>query len=92
MLVISDEPQIQRLLAVTLEANGYRVAAARTGREGLEAAAHQRRDIIILDLGLPDLNGIEVLKQLREWTQTPVVVDHAEQRGMMMADFMRKKK
>jgi two-component system KDP operon response regulator KdpE len=74
VLVIDDEPQIQRLLAVTLEANGYRVAAARTGREGIEAAANQRRDIIILDLGLPDLNGIEVLKQLREWTQTPVVV------------------
>lgn len=74
MLVIDDEPQIQRLLAVTLEANGYRVAAAGTGREGLAAAAHQRRDIIILELGLPDLNGIEVLKQLREWTQTPVVV------------------
>ncbi len=73
-LVIDDEPQIQRLLAITLEANGYRVSSAENGQDGLAAAAQRRHDIIILDLGLPDLNGVVVLKQIRGWTQTPVVV------------------
>ncbi len=73
-LVIDDEPQIQRLLTLALEANGYRVSNARAGREGLAIAAQQRHDVIILDLGLPDISGDEVLKQLREWTQTPVVI------------------
>jgi two-component system KDP operon response regulator KdpE len=73
-LLIDDEPQILRLLTITLEANGYRVATAASGQEGIAAAAQRRHDIIILDLGLPDLNGIAVLKQLREWTQTPVII------------------
>jgi two-component system KDP operon response regulator KdpE len=73
-LVIDDEPQIQRLLGITLEANGYRVATADNGEAGLAAAAQHRHDIIILDLGLPDLNGIAVLQRLRSWTQTPVIV------------------
>jgi two-component system KDP operon response regulator KdpE len=73
-LVIDDEPQIQRLLGITLEANGYRVATADTGEAGLAAAAQHRHDIIILDLGLPGLNGIAVLQRLRSWTQTPVIV------------------
>lgn len=74
ILVIDDEPQIQRLLTITLEAQGYRVAIAGTGKDGLEATAQRRRDLIILDLGLPDLNGTSVLKQIREWTQTPVII------------------
>lgn len=73
-LVIDDEPQIQRLLNITLEAAGYRVTVAATGQEGLVIAAQRRHDLIILDLGLPDVGGIAVLKQLREWTQTPVVI------------------
>jgi two-component system KDP operon response regulator KdpE len=73
-LVIDDEPQIQRLLTITLESNGYRVATAASGQEGLTLAAQRRHDVIILDLGLPDLNGVLVLKHLRGWTQTPVVV------------------
>jgi two-component system, OmpR family, KDP operon response regulator KdpE len=74
VLVIDDEPQIQRLLTITLEANGYHVTNASSGQEGLAAAALNSHDIVILDLGLPDINGIAVLKQLREWTQTPVIV------------------
>jgi len=74
VLVIDDEPQIQRLLTITLEANGYRVTTSGSGQEGLAIAAQQRHDAIILDLGLPDLSGIEVLKRLREWTQTPVII------------------
>lgn len=74
ILVIDDEVQIQRLLTIALEASGYRVATAGEGRQGITAAAQHRYDAIILDLGLPDINGIEVLKNLREWTQTPVIV------------------
>jgi two-component system, OmpR family, KDP operon response regulator KdpE len=73
-LVIDDEPQIQRLLTITLEANGYRVTTAGSGRDGLATAAQRRHDVIILDLGLPDLSGISVLKQIREWTQTPIII------------------
>jgi two-component system, OmpR family, KDP operon response regulator KdpE len=73
-LVIDDEPQIQRLLTIALEANGYRVTTMGSGQEGLAAAAQRRYDVIILDLGLPDLDGVVVLKQIRGWTQTPVVV------------------
>ncbi|HXS68519.1 MAG TPA: response regulator [Candidatus Polarisedimenticolia bacterium] len=73
-LVIDDEPQIQRLITSVLEAQGYRVATAGTGREGLTTIARQRHDLIILDLGLPDVGGIDVLKQIREWTQTPVII------------------
>ncbi|HXT40411.1 MAG TPA: response regulator, partial [Candidatus Angelobacter sp.] len=67
-LVVDDEPQIRRLLAVSLEANGYRVTTANNGNEGMVLAAQHRPDVIILDLGLPDLSGLEVLKRLREWT------------------------
>lgn len=74
VLVIDDETQIQRLLAVALQANGYRVSTAATGQEGVAAAAQRRYDVIVLDLGLPDMNGIQVLRSLREWTATPVVV------------------
>jgi two-component system KDP operon response regulator KdpE len=73
-LVIDDEPQIQRLLTITLEANGYRVASAGNGKEGLATAAKRQHDVIILDLGLPDVGGLSVLKQIREWTQTPVII------------------
>ena len=65
-LLIDDEPQILRLLTITLEAGGYRVTTAASGQEGIALAAQRRHDIIILDLGLPDLSGIQVLKQLRE--------------------------
>jgi len=73
-LVIDDEPQIRRLLTVALEANGYLIETAAAGQDGLVRAAQQRHDIILLDLGLPDLGGLEVLQRLREWTQTPVVI------------------
>jgi two-component system KDP operon response regulator KdpE len=74
VLVIEDEPQMQRLLTIALEASGYRVATASTGQEGLGMVARHRHDIILLDLGLPDVSGLLVLRQLREWTQTPVII------------------
>ena len=74
VLVIDDEIQIRRLLHIGLEAGGYRVFAAATGQEGLAEAAHRRPDIIVLDLGLPDMDGVTVLTRLREWTNVPVLV------------------
>ncbi len=74
VLVIDDEVQIRRLLRVTLEANGYKVIEAATGKDGLAEAAQRHPDVILLDLGLPDLDGLSVLKRLREWSQTPVVI------------------
>ena len=74
VLVIDDEPQIRRLLTVTLEANAYRVLSATSGQEGLVLAAQHRPGVVILDLGLPDLAGREVLRRLREWSSVPVII------------------
>lgn len=74
VLVIDDEVQIRRLLRVCLERNGYQVAEAGTGEEGIGEAARCAPDAVLLDLGLPDMDGLEVLKRLREWTQAPVLV------------------
>jgi two-component system, OmpR family, KDP operon response regulator KdpE len=74
ILVIDDEAPIRRLLRLTLEPQGYRIHEAETGQLGLQEAAARRPDAIILDLGLPDMDGVAVLKRLREWSQTPVLV------------------
>ena len=74
VLVVDDEIQIRRLLRVTLEAGGYDVSEAETGQLGLGEAAGVRPDGIVLDLGLPDMDGKEVLRRLREWSQVPVLV------------------
>ena len=74
VLIVDDEPQIRRLLTVTLEANAYRVLAAASGQEGVVLAAQHRPALVILDIGLPDLSGQEVLRRLREWSNTPVIV------------------
>ncbi|HMG82196.1 MAG TPA: response regulator [Ferruginibacter sp.] len=74
ILVIDDEIQIRKLLEITLESSGYKVAKANTAKEGLAAAATASSDMIILDLGLPDENGHAVLKKLREWYVKPVII------------------
>ena len=74
ILIIDDEPPIRRLLRLTLEPHGYRIYEAGNGQLGLQEAAGRRPDVIILDLGLPDMDGVAVLKRLREWSQTPVLV------------------
>jgi len=74
VLVIDDELQIRRLLRICLEGNGYRVLEAATGQEGITQAAQYHPDMVLLDLGLPDMDGVAVLKRLREWSQVPVVV------------------
>lgn len=74
ILVIDDELEIRRFLRVTLEANGYRVAEASTGKDGIYQASTMRPDIIVLDLGLPDMDGLTVLNRIREWSKVPVII------------------
>jgi two-component system KDP operon response regulator KdpE len=73
-LIIDDEVQIRRLLRVVLEGENYQVHEAENGEQGLMEVAGRRPDIILLDLGLPDKDGLEVLKRLREWSEAPVLV------------------
>ena len=74
ILVIEDEEPLKRFLRATLRSQDYRVIDASTGEAGLQSAAAERPDLILLDLGLPDVDGIEVTRRLREWTATPVIV------------------
>jgi two-component system KDP operon response regulator KdpE len=74
ILIIDDEVQIRRLLEITLSANGYKISEASTGKEGLTLAASVQPILIILDLGLPDTDGLDILKKLREWYQKPVII------------------
>jgi two-component system KDP operon response regulator KdpE len=74
ILVIEDDPQIRRFLRATLVDNGYNYLDANTAQDGLRLAGLQHPDLIILDLGLPDLDGLEVARRLREWTSTPIIV------------------
>lgn len=74
ILVVEDEPQMQRLLRTALAAEGYRVVEASTGREALALARTNNPDLVLLDLGLPDLDGMEVTRQLREWATMPILV------------------
>lgn len=74
VLVIDDEPQIRRLLRHALEGLDWRVFEAATGREGISETASRLPDLVILDLGLPDITGFNVLARLREWTSVPVLI------------------
>lgn len=74
ILVIDDEPQIRRFLDISLRAQGYVVALAESGHAGLAELAAQGADLVVLDIGLPDLDGHEVLRELRQWSQVPVIM------------------
>ena len=74
VLVIDDEPQIRKFVDISLRSQGYATLLAATGTEGLALLASQGADIVVLDLGLPDMDGQAVLKELRQWSQVPVVV------------------
>jgi len=73
-LIIDDEVQIRKLLRMALEARGYTVREAENGTLGLQEAVFQKPDVILLDLGLPDMDGLEVLKRLREWSDVPLLI------------------
>jgi two-component system KDP operon response regulator KdpE len=74
VLVIEDEAPLRRALRIFLEAHDYQVVLAATGQEGLDLAAHEHPDVVILDLGLPDMDGVSVATALRGWSTTPIVV------------------
>jgi two-component system KDP operon response regulator KdpE len=74
VLIIDDERAIRRILRLTLESNEFAVFEAGTGKDGLYLAASEHPDIIILDLGLPDTDGLDVLRRIREWSTVPVIV------------------
>ncbi|ELR71473.1 DNA-binding response regulator KdpE [Fulvivirga imtechensis AK7] len=74
ILIIDDEPQIRKLLRITLESNQYKVVQAASGKEGLVAAANHPPELILLDIGLPDKDGHQVLAELREWYHKPIII------------------
>jgi two-component system KDP operon response regulator KdpE len=74
LLLIEDEPQVRRFLRSSLEPTEWKLVEAGTGEAGLEMAANRHPDVILLDLGLPDLDGLDVTRRLREWSTTPIIV------------------
>lgn len=87
-LIIDDEIQIRRLLKLALESKGYTVREAENGTLGLQGAVFHKPDVIILDLGLPDMDGVEVLKRLGEWSPVPVLIlSVRDQEAMKLAAF-----
>ena len=80
VLVVEDEAQVMRFLRATLPGQGYRVVEATTGEQALVQAATRSPDLILLDLGLPDLDGVEVTRRLREWSKAPIIVVSARGR------------
>lgn len=74
VLLIEDEPQMRRFLKITLQGHGYRFLEAQSGQEGLTEVATRNPEIVLLDLGLPDIDGLEVTKRIREWSGVPIIV------------------
>jgi len=81
VLVVDDEPQLARALAINLRAHGWDVVTASDGRSALDAAATEHPDVVLLDLGLPDMDGVQVIEGIRGWTSVPIVVLSARQHG-----------
>jgi two-component system KDP operon response regulator KdpE len=74
ILIIDDEAQIRRFLSITLKAHNYEVVEADNGQDGIEKAALNKPDLILLDLGLPDMQGLDVLQKIREWSAVPIII------------------
>ena len=79
ILLIEDEPQMRRFLRVTLQGHGYRLIEAASGQEGLIQATTRNPDVVLLDLGLPDMDGIEITRKIREWSEVPIIVISARE-------------
>ena len=89
ILVVDDEPGLARALAINLRAHGYAVEAVGTGRDALSAASDEPPDLVVLDLGLPDLDGVEVVRGLRGWSAMPILIlsaRHAQQQKVAALD------
>ena len=82
ILLIEDEPQMRRFLRVVLQGHGYRMVESTTGEDGLTQAAVRMPDIILLDLGLPDIDGLDVAQRLREWSNVPIIVISAREQEL----------
>src|SRR5207302_9863446 len=78
ILLVDDEPAIVRAVGTALRARGYRVLIASTGHQALEAVSVESPDLVVLDLGLPDLDGVEVCRRIREWSEVPIIVLSAD--------------
>src|SRR5215211_3426767 len=90
LLVIDDEPQIRRVVRHALESDSTRVLEAASGREGLDLAAAERPELIVLDLGLPDMAGADVCRDIRGWSAVPIVVlsaRHSDQEKAALLDL-----
>jgi two-component system, OmpR family, KDP operon response regulator KdpE len=74
IVAIEDDPQIRRFLRTGLESRGFQIHEAETGAQGLAEAANRRADLVLLDLGLPDMDGVEIVRKIREWSTLPVIV------------------
>src|SRR6266446_1108918 len=74
ILIVDDEPQIRRFLRISLTANNYEVVEAGRGEEAINRTALDKVDLVILDLGLPDIDGQRVIEQIREWSSVPIIV------------------
>src|SRR5262245_51165697 len=74
VMVVDDEPQIRRFLRTSLSAHGYRVIEASNGREAITLMATEQPELVLLDLGLPDIAGLEVVRRLREWSSVPIII------------------
>jgi len=81
ILVVDDDQPLLRALSISLGARGYQIDVANTGEEALDAAAHHHPDVILLDLGLPGIDGVDVIRGLRGWSQVPVIVLSARHQG-----------
>lgn len=79
ILLVEDEPQMRRFLRITLQGNGYRLVESVTGQDGLTQVATRNPDVVLLDLGLPDIDGLEITRRLREWSKVPIIVISARE-------------
>jgi len=79
ILLIEDEPQMRRFLRVTLQTHGYRLIEASSGQEGLTEGTTRNPDLVLLDLGLPDMDGLEIVQRFREWSELPIIIISARE-------------
>ena len=88
ILVVDDEPQIVRALSITLKARSYEVVIAVSGRQALAVAAQSSPDLVLLDLGLPDIDGVDVIRGLRSWSKVPIIVLSGRNQGTSKVDAL----